>query len=62
MSKSACVSACVSVCVCVCVCVCVRACVEGEQKRLTRASRSFTLGGAKMVCTMNLCLLFSFGS
>uniref|UniRef100_A0A3B4EJJ4 Uncharacterized protein n=1 Tax=Pygocentrus nattereri TaxID=42514 RepID=A0A3B4EJJ4_PYGNA len=24
--------------------------------------KSVMLGGAKMVCTMNLCLLFSFGS
>uniref|UniRef100_A0A3B1IX59 Uncharacterized protein n=1 Tax=Astyanax mexicanus TaxID=7994 RepID=A0A3B1IX59_ASTMX len=31
-------------------------------KMLTIASKSAALGGAKMVCTMNLCLLFSFGS
>uniref|UniRef100_A0A673HIY5 Uncharacterized protein n=1 Tax=Sinocyclocheilus rhinocerous TaxID=307959 RepID=A0A673HIY5_9TELE len=30
--------------------------------RLTMASRSLTLGGTKMDCTMNLCLLFSLGS
>uniref|UniRef100_A0A3B3S6U7 Uncharacterized protein n=1 Tax=Paramormyrops kingsleyae TaxID=1676925 RepID=A0A3B3S6U7_9TELE len=29
---------------------------------LTMASMSETLGGAKMVCTINLCLLFSLGS
>uniref|UniRef100_A0A674C317 Uncharacterized protein n=1 Tax=Salmo trutta TaxID=8032 RepID=A0A674C317_SALTR len=29
---------------------------------LTIASISATLGGAKILCTMNLCLLFSLGS
>uniref|UniRef100_A0A8C4YJL3 Uncharacterized protein n=1 Tax=Gopherus evgoodei TaxID=1825980 RepID=A0A8C4YJL3_9SAUR len=29
---------------------------------LTTASISEVLGGAKIVCTINLCLLFSFGS
>uniref|UniRef100_A0A668AIZ9 Uncharacterized protein n=1 Tax=Myripristis murdjan TaxID=586833 RepID=A0A668AIZ9_9TELE len=29
---------------------------------LTNESISDTFGGAKMVCTMNLCLLFSLGS
>uniref|UniRef100_A0A6I8QU40 Uncharacterized protein n=1 Tax=Xenopus tropicalis TaxID=8364 RepID=A0A6I8QU40_XENTR len=29
---------------------------------LTTASMSDIVGGAKMVCTINLCLLFSFGS
>uniref|UniRef100_A0A3P8WL06 Uncharacterized protein n=1 Tax=Cynoglossus semilaevis TaxID=244447 RepID=A0A3P8WL06_CYNSE len=29
---------------------------------LTKASMSETFGGAKIVCTMNLCLLFSLGS
>uniref|UniRef100_A0A3B3CNW0 Uncharacterized protein n=1 Tax=Oryzias melastigma TaxID=30732 RepID=A0A3B3CNW0_ORYME len=29
---------------------------------LTNESMSETFGGAKMVCTMNLCLLFSLGS
>uniref|UniRef100_A0A3Q3QZ07 Uncharacterized protein n=1 Tax=Monopterus albus TaxID=43700 RepID=A0A3Q3QZ07_MONAL len=28
----------------------------------TNASMSETCGGAKIVCTMNLCLLFSLGS
>uniref|UniRef100_A0A3Q3GVV3 Uncharacterized protein n=1 Tax=Kryptolebias marmoratus TaxID=37003 RepID=A0A3Q3GVV3_KRYMA len=29
---------------------------------LTNESMSETFGGAKIVCTMNLCLLFSLGS
>uniref|UniRef100_A0A8C9RN31 Uncharacterized protein n=1 Tax=Scleropages formosus TaxID=113540 RepID=A0A8C9RN31_SCLFO len=29
---------------------------------LTTASKSETFGGATMVCTINLCLLFSLGS
>uniref|UniRef100_A0A3Q4HM96 Uncharacterized protein n=3 Tax=Pseudocrenilabrinae TaxID=318546 RepID=A0A3Q4HM96_NEOBR len=29
---------------------------------LTNDSMSVTFGGAKIVCTMNLCLLFSLGS
>uniref|UniRef100_A0A672YB37 Uncharacterized protein n=1 Tax=Sphaeramia orbicularis TaxID=375764 RepID=A0A672YB37_9TELE len=29
---------------------------------LTNESMSDTFGGAKIVCTMNLCLLFSLGS
>uniref|UniRef100_A0A3Q3ME63 Uncharacterized protein n=1 Tax=Labrus bergylta TaxID=56723 RepID=A0A3Q3ME63_9LABR len=32
------------------------------QEKLTNESISETFGGAKMVCTMNLCLLFSLGS
>uniref|UniRef100_A0A3P8UDC2 Uncharacterized protein n=1 Tax=Amphiprion percula TaxID=161767 RepID=A0A3P8UDC2_AMPPE len=31
-------------------------------KSLTNESMSETFGGAKIVCTMNLCLLFSLGS
>uniref|UniRef100_A0AAY4B8A2 Uncharacterized protein n=1 Tax=Denticeps clupeoides TaxID=299321 RepID=A0AAY4B8A2_9TELE len=31
-------------------------------RNLTIASMSATLDGAKRVCTMNLCLLFSLGS
>uniref|UniRef100_A0A7N6AWR0 Uncharacterized protein n=1 Tax=Anabas testudineus TaxID=64144 RepID=A0A7N6AWR0_ANATE len=33
-----------------------------KQYTLTNASMSVTFGGAKIVCTMNLCLLFSLGS
>lgn len=33
-----------------------------KRKTLTMASVSVMAAGAKMVCTMNLCLLFSLGS
>uniref|UniRef100_A0A671VWI2 Uncharacterized protein n=1 Tax=Sparus aurata TaxID=8175 RepID=A0A671VWI2_SPAAU len=35
---------------------------KNNNDSLTNESMSETFGGAKIVCTMNLCLLFSLGS